>query len=97
MIWDFLAEEFRPAPSEAAVDALLLELAPRLAAIGTVHSLRLLGDLLAIVVNGDEIAAGGKSFERVMRLFTHFVGARVAQIERADALTPDDVKRAGIQ
>ena len=98
-VWDFLAEELRPAPAEGTTDKLLIEIMPKIAALGSTEAMRLFADGLAIVFHAD-FPSDEKSRARLLTMFSGFVAARVGQLEAADAelaLLPADIKAAGIQ
>ncbi len=96
-VWDCICECTRPAPSEAEVDRVLTEIAPKLSALGMTNGLRVAGDVLAILLNGDDVQVGGKAFAKYLEILCNYIAARARQLEKADANLPEDFKRAPIQ
>ncbi len=95
-VYDCIAECMRPAPTEEQVDLLLIEIAPKLAALGSANALRVCGDLLAIVLNGDEVQVGSAAFGKYLEILCNFIAARARQLEKADANLPGRLQESAI-
>lgn len=98
-IFDFLAEQLKPAPSADETDALLLAVMPKIAALGFCEATRLLCDALAIAIHSD-FPEDAKARDRLLRMFSGFVRARIGQLEQAEAalsILPDDIRKGTIQ
>ncbi len=96
MIWDHVSCCERTAPSAPEIAATELEAARLLGALGGMQGIASAAEIIAALIYAEDFTPGGKAQTKYLILIAKFIARRVAQLERADALLPADIRSGGV-